>query len=48
MTTTQADYDTQTDEQLDDMGMYRCGCGTAVYPNGDPDRRHCERDVAPV
>ena len=32
---TQADYDAMTDDELHGMGMYRCSCGAAVYPNGD-------------
>jgi hypothetical protein len=35
-------WDDATDDELRDAGMYRCGsCGQAVYPNGDPDWRHC-------
>lgn len=34
-----------SDEDLEDAGMWRCGCGEAVYPNGDPDWRHCPLDV---
>lgn len=39
---TQADYDALSDAELHDIGMYRCECGTAVYPNGDPDWQHCD------
>lgn len=43
-TTEASPYDALPDEDLDDIGMYRCKCGRAVYPNGDPDWRHCELD----
>lgn len=38
-------YDNYTDEELDDVGMRRCACGYALYPDGDPDQKHCELDV---
>lgn len=30
-----------TDEELYELGMYRCECGVEVYPTGDP-TPHCE------
>ena len=36
--------DDLTNEELDDIGMYRCACGAAVYPSGDPDDKHCPLD----
>lgn len=38
------EYDALPDEQLEDMGMYRCACGSAVYPQGDSEP-HCELDI---
>lgn len=35
------DYDALSDAELEDMGMHRCECGTAVYPNGLPGWKHC-------
>lgn len=40
-------HDHLTDDELADMGMYRCGCGAAVYPDGNRDRRHCALDRPP-
>lgn len=40
---TQADYDSLSDDDLFDMGMYRCKCGAAVYPQGD-NAPHCTMD----
>ena len=31
-----------TDEELEDIGMYRCVCGEAVYPTGDSQWQHCD------
>lgn len=43
MGTQEADFDKLTDEDLYDMGMYRCPCGSAFYPPGGG-VRHCEKD----
>ncbi len=40
-------FDALSDEELNDAGMRRCLCSVAVYPNGDPDQRHCELDESP-
>lgn len=37
-------FDQLTDDELFDAGMRRCKCGAAVYPNGDPEQKHCEQD----
>lgn len=34
-----------SDDELFDVGMRRCACGAAVYPNGDPDQKHCSEDI---
>lgn len=34
------EFDRYTDEELFDVGMYRCKCGAAVYPQGD-NAPHC-------
>lgn len=39
------DFDRLSDAELFDAGMYRCKCGGAVYPNGDPDQKHCTEDI---
>ena len=41
---TRNDWQDATDEELEDGGMWRCTCGEAVYPNGDPAWRHCPLD----
>lgn len=38
------DFDQYTEDDLLDIGMHRCACGSAVYPNGDPDWKHCALD----
>lgn len=48
MSATNPPFDDYSDEQLRDAGMYRCAaCGVAVYPNGDPDWKHCAADHGP-
>lgn len=37
-------FTSMTDEDLADIGMYRCECGTPVVVMGGPDTRHCELD----
>lgn len=39
------DWNNASDEEIEGVGMYRCGCGQAVYPSGDPDDQHCALDV---
>lgn len=38
------EFDQLSDGELFDIGMRRCACGVAVYPNGDPDQKHCDLD----
>ena len=38
------EYDAMSDEDLAVSEMYRCGCGAAAMPTGDPNTRHCEQD----
>lgn len=36
-------HNSMSDAELDDIGMYRCNCGEAVYPQGDGEL-HCALD----
>lgn len=38
------EFDAMSDEDLDDIGMERCTCGTAYYSEGVSDP-HCELDT---
>lgn len=45
VSTTVIDYQQLSNDALNDIGMSRCAvCGTATYPNGDPDWKHCSPD----
>ena len=42
MSALKTNFDALPDEEVEDMGMYRCGhCGKTVYPDGSG-VRHCE------
>lgn len=38
-----SEFSAMSNEDLRDIGMHRCACGEAVYPNGI-DSPHCEMD----
>lgn len=40
---TVSEFSALSDDELRDIGMHRCACGEAVYPNGI-DAPHCEQD----